>query len=163
LIDAYSRLKKQYAIDDYKLVIVGKKSHDYASTLKKIEENDVVYLDFVSHDLLVWLYKHAKLFVFPSIYEGFGFPPLEAGVNGTISAVSNVSSIPEVCGDAAIYFNPYDIDEMAGVMFKALTNEDVISNLSCKILEQVDKFSWRKNALETIKIYKKVASHIDSK
>ena len=157
LIMAFERLKEDKAFPNLKLVIVGQKGHHYKRFLKKVGENpDVLYTDFVSHGQLLWLYKHAQLFVFPSIYEGFGFPPLEAGCLGTVSAVSNVSSIPEVCGDAAAFFNPYNVDEMASVILKCLTDDGFRSELKERMDKQLLRFSWKENAMQTIEIYKNV-------
>ena len=153
LIMAFQRMKD--AFPNLKLVIVGQKGHHYEHFLKLTRETrDVVYLDFVNFKRLLWLYKHARLFAFPSIYEGFGFPPLEAGSLGIVSAVSNVSSIPEVCGDAVAYFDPYNVDQIASVMTKCLSDEKYRSELREKIKPQLDKFSWRDNALQTVAIYK---------
>ena len=159
LMVAFEKMKETNAFPNLKLVIVGKKDNHCKRVLKMVNElPDVVYLNFVSHDQLLWLYRHAKLFVFPSFYEGFGFPPLEAGCLGAISAVSNVSSMPEVCGDAVAYFNPYDVDEMASVMARCLSDEKYRLELRERMNQQLDIFSWRDNAVETVAIYKKVVT-----
>ena len=142
-------------MEDYKLVIVGKKVCYYKDTLKLIDENpDVVYMNFVSHEILVWLYRNASLFVFPSLYEGFGFPPLEAAALGVPSVVSNVSSIPEVCGKNVIYFDPYSIDSIAENLSKPLLDEEERKRLVEKLPEMVNSFSWKRNAEETVEVYK---------
>lgn len=157
LIDAFIRIIQNPSLSNTKLVIVGKKGHHYKQTLKKMQRSqNVVYLDFVSHELLLWLYRNACLFMFPTYYEGFGFPPLEAGAAGTISAVSNVSSMPEVCGDAVAFFNPYDIDEMASVMEQCITNSTLRENLRNKMKIQLQKFTWEENAISTIALYKEL-------
>jgi len=126
-------------------------------TLELIDSTPgVLYLDFVSQPVLNWLYLNTSLFVFPSIYEGFGFPPLEAATCGVVSAVSNVSSIPEVCGDAAVYFDPLDVDDMAAKMFLALYDEPTRTLLKGRLKPQLDSFSWSRNAAETIEVYKSV-------
>lgn len=159
LIEAFVKMKANGNYPNLKLVVVGKKGHHYKNTLKLVNENsDVVYLNFVSHELLVWLYNHASLFVFPSFYEGFGFPPLEAGCFGVASAVSNVSSMPEVCGDAVAYFDPYNTDEMAFVMNRCLEDEDYRKHILLKMNDQLSKFSWSDNAKQTIDIYLKFKS-----
>jgi len=156
LINAFHQVR--YKLDEeLYLVIVGKKGHNYNDTLRLIESNDhVVYLDFVSLPLLNWLYKNTEIFVFPSFYEGFGFPPLEAAAHGTISAVSDISSIPEVCGDAAAYFDPFNETDMAQVLYNIITNHQLQDSLKSKLEFQLAKFSWRKNAEETISIYNKI-------
>ncbi|MCH5235258.1 MAG: glycosyltransferase family 4 protein [Muribaculaceae bacterium] len=154
LIEAFTIIKKNKDFRNLQLVIVGRKDHSFESVLKMIEEDpDIHYLNFVEYNTLLWLYKNARLFVFPSYYEGFGFPPLEAASLETISVVSNVSSIPEVCGDSALYFNPFNIKEMADAIQKGLTDMPTIISLEAKLRSNVERFSWRKNALETIKVY----------
>lgn len=157
LIEAFKKLKEKEENQDLKLVIAGKKYVDYINTIRLMEETpDVVYLDFIPRELLLWLYKNATLFVFPSTYEGFGFPPLEAASMGTISAVSNVSSIPEVCGDCAFYFNPYDIDNMAATIDDALNNAEERQKKEKLLETQLNKTSWEQNAADTIKLYQTI-------
>lgn len=157
----YNRLIKAFekinSSDEIKLVIVGKQAHDFKETLHLIVQNpNVIYMNFVSDALLNWLYRNARLFVFPSYYEGFGFPPLEAAAHGTVSAVSNISSMPEVCGDAVLYFDPYNIDDIADKINQLLNDEELQNSLSSNLERQLDKFSWRKNAEETLKVYQDV-------
>ena len=157
LIEAFKKLKEKEESQDLKLVIAGKKYVDYINTIRLMEETpDVVYLDFIPRELLLWLYKNATLFVFPSTYEGFGFPPLEAASMGTISAVSNVSSIPEVCGDCAFYFNPYDVDNMAATIEDALNNAEERQKKEKLLETQLNKTSWEQNAADTIKLYQTI-------
>lgn len=156
LIDAFKKVKSRLK-SGTKLIIIGKKGNKYESTLRKIEEdNDILYLDFVSQGLLNWLYKNSALFVFPSFYEGFGFPPLEAGTHGIVAAVSNVSSMPEICGNAVLYFNPLDTDDMAKTMLQAFNDINLRENLRINMKDQLLKFSWKKNAKETIKLYNSI-------
>lgn len=157
LIEAFRLLKKQQKNRDVKIVIAGKPLLDAESVMKMVKETrDVIYLNFIPHELLLWLYKNAALFVFPSYYEGFGFPPLEAASLGTVSAVSNVSSIPEVCGESAFYFNPYDVDEMYKTISTALANPLSVDKKGKLLEKQLSKFSWKKNAEETLKVYKTI-------
>lgn len=160
LIEAFVKMKEKPEFKDLRLVIVGKKDHSYEATIKKIEATpDISYLNFVSENTLLWLYKHARLFVFPSYYEGFGFPPLEAAALGTISAVSNVSSIPEVCGGGVFYFNPYDVEEMDRVIESALTNTNLAKEMQMKISERLNQLSWERNAKETLTVYSKLSAN----
>ncbi len=153
LISAFRKIKGGLT-DDTKLIIIGKKGHNYSKTLAEIESDpDIFYLNFVSQELLNWLYKNTSLFVFPSFYEGFGFPPMEAGIHGSISAVSNVSSMPEVCGEAALYFNPLDIEDMAVQIKNGLENNEIREQLKNKLHNHLSSFSWEKNAKETIAVY----------
>lgn len=154
LIDAFEKFEAAHPQLDLKLVIVGQLSHDFEEFLKRVEMNPrVFYMNFVDSDTLLWLYKHAEFFIMPSYYEGFGFPPLEAASLGTVSAVSNVSSLPEVCGDAAFYFDPFDVDSIQKAFEKILFDKDYKSDLLKKTEENLERFSWKKNAIETIKIY----------
>ena len=154
LIPAFQKAKPNLPIGT-KLVIIGKKGHKYEKTLELIEnDTNIIYLNFVSQELLNWLYSNCTLFVFPSFYEGFGFPPLEAGIQGAISAVANVSSMPEVCGEAVLYFDPYNIDEIANTIKTGINDTQVRESLTKKIKQQISVFSWKENALKTIEIYK---------
>lgn len=158
LIEAFRLLKKDGRNKNLKLVIAGKPILEAEKVLRMIEETeDAFYLNFVPFEMLLWLYKNASLFVFPSFYEGFGFPPLEAASLGTVSAVSNVSSIPEVCGDSAFYFNPFDEHEIKAKLSEALSAIDVINEKRMKLEGQLNKFSWEKNAKQTLEIYEAVA------
>lgn len=152
LIIAFNKVKRE--VPDVQLVIVGKKNLDYAEIVRMLNEMpNAHYLDFVSIEMLAWLYTNASLFVFPSTYEGFGFPPLEAATNGVISAVSRISSIPEICGDSVAYFNPYDVDDMAQTIIKCLTDNAYQAELKSKLQPNLQRFSWRKNAEETFQLY----------
>ena len=153
LIQCFNELKeKEY--QDLKLVIVGKKGHSYKKFFKYLSQSpDVYYLDFVSHEMLIWLYKNTSLFVFPSFYEGFGFPPLEAAALGTVSAVSNVSSMPEVCGDSVFYFNPFSIESMKETITEALSNQFVYNEKKQKLASNLNRFSWKENAKQTLQVY----------
>ena len=127
---------------------------------KKVVEDGLDYqliliTEFVSEQELDNLYRNASLFVFPSLSEGFGLPPLEAMARGVPVASSNATCLPEILGDAAIYFNPLDIDDMAEKIKKALLDEGLRNNLIEKGFEQIKKYSWQKMAEETLKIYSK--------
>jgi glycosyltransferase involved in cell wall biosynthesis len=154
LILAFNKFKNQFPENPLKLVIVGQKSLGYETTLKLIDESkDILYLDFVEHKLLVWLYKNAKLFIFPSYYEGFGFPPLEAAVLNTVSVVSNKSSIPEICGDSSFYFNPNDTDSIWETI---ITSLEQVEQKRVLLKENLSRFSWVKNAQSTLDIYNNI-------
>lgn len=161
LIEAFKILKKSMPDENLRLVIVGKKGNNYKDTLNIMSNTPgVLYLDFVSDGLLSWLYGNACLFVFPSIYEGFGFPPLEAAVNGLISSVSNSSCIPEICRDYVDYFNPYNVDDMANSMRRCLSDESLKKRLMSRLNEWVNSYSWEKNAKDTLSVYYKVCNSI---
>lgn len=154
LIKAFSAMKAQGGFEDVKLVLAGLQKLNAAPVLKAIAETpDVIYLDYVPMEMMLWLSRHATLFVYPSYYEGFGFPPLEAASLGTVSVVGNVSSVPEVCGDCAFYFDPYDVDDMSRVIASALNDEAAIAEKKQKLESQLGKFSWENNAKKTLKLY----------
>ncbi len=113
----------------------------------------VLITEFVNEEELDNLYKNASLFVFPSLSEGFGLPPLEAMMRGVPVASSNATSLPEILGDAALYFNPLDVDDMVRVIKKTLSSDRVQKILIAKGFEQIKKYSWEKMAKETLKIY----------
>lgn len=125
---------------------------------KKVVEDGLDYqliliTKFVSEQELDNLYRNASLFVSPSLSEGFGLPPLEAMARGVPVVSSNATSLPEILGDAALYFNPLDINDMAEKIKKALTEENLRKKLIEKGFEQIKKYSWRKMAEETLKAY----------
>jgi len=113
----------------------------------------VLITEFVSEQELDNLYKNASLFVFPSLYEGFGLPPLEAMKRGVPVVSSNATCLPEILGDAALYFNPLDIDDIAEKIKKVLADNNLREQLIQKGLAQVKKYSWGKMAEETLKLY----------
>lgn len=154
LIKAFSAMKAQGGFEDLHLVLAGLQKLNPAPVLKAIAETpDVLYLDYVPTEMMLWFYHNASLFVYPSYYEGFGFPPLEAASLGTVSAVGRASSVPEVCGDCAFYFDPYDVNDMSKVIAAALNDESLIQEKKMKLEDQLNKFSWEKNARETVKVY----------
>ena len=112
----------------------------------------VEFIGYVNDNTLRKLYQQAKLFLFPSLYEGFGFPPLEAMACGTPVIVSNVASLPEICGDAAFYVNPYDVNDIARGMETVLKDENLQKELIQKGLERVKLFSWKISAEKLLKI-----------
>ncbi len=139
------------------LVIVGK-AHWQASTVyQAIEElgitDRVVLTGYVPDDDLPALYCMASLFVYPSLYEGFGLPVLEAMACGTPVITSNVASLPEVAGESAILVDPYQVEEIAQAMQRVMTDHDLAKGLSRKGGEHVKQFSWLKTARETYSIY----------
>jgi len=114
----------------------------------------ILITKFVSEQELDNLYKNASLFVFPSLYEGFGLPPLEAMKRGVPVVSSNASCLPEILGNAVLYFNPLNVDDIAEKIKNALTNRELREYLIQKGFEQVKKYSWQKMARETLEIYK---------
>jgi len=105
---------------------------------------------------LIGLYKNARLLIYPSLYEGFGLSPLEAMACGCPIIVSNTTSLPEVCGDAAYYVDPLDVDSIAEGLIAVLTDDALRQGLIQKGLERVKFFSWEKSAKEYMKVFEEV-------
>lgn len=158
LLKSFYKLKKSNV--DHKLVVVGGKGWKYTKIFDLIEElnlkNEVIFTDYVSDEDLVKLYNAADLFVYPSLYEGFGLPPLEAMACACPVITSNTSSLPEVVGDAGIMIDPNDVDSLTESMLKILTDNQLREEMSRKSLERAKMFSWKKTARETWKVYEDV-------
>ncbi len=152
LIKAFKMIKEKIQHD---IVIVGKKE-GFILTDDSIQANldalndRVHFTGYVEDDALNQYYAHAEMFVFPSVYEGFGIPPLEAMATKCPVIVSNANPMPEVCGDAALYFDPYNPEDLADKILSLNDNLEVKNNLIELGLSQAKKFSWDKSA-NTIK------------
>lgn len=159
LVDAYRKLIKSQDIP-HKLVICGKKGWKYDGIMAKINQPDlkdrVIITGYVPHDLLPVLYKHADLFVYPSLYEGFGLPPLEALAQGVPVITSDAASLPEVVGDAALIFQPHDVDRLAELIIKVLKDEKLRDSLREKGPQRAAQFSWKTTADKTIQVYRQL-------
>ena len=144
--------------EEYKLVLVGFKGWENKEIMSIIENNkeNIRYLGFVSDEDLAKVYNLASLFVFPSFYEGFGLPPLEAMACGTPVVSSDLTSMPEVCGAAAIYCNPHDIENIKNKMELVLTNVKLQNKLIAKGLKRASEFTWEKSAQEHMDVFEKV-------
>ena len=161
LLRAFSRLKSQRRFRDLKLLKVGNAGGPEADfrkhTLHVINElnipGDVVFTDYVAQQDLPAYYCGAECFVLPSLYEGFGFPPLEAMACGCPVIVSNRASLPEVTGEAAIKVDPYGIYLLTRALEMVLTDVHLKRELVSKGLERARQFSWEKAARETIEVY----------
>jgi len=151
LIQAYN-----IASTHFPLVIVGKRGWFYQEVFNEVRdlkiEDKVIFLNYLPAEDLPCLYNKAICFVYPSLYEGFGLPPLEAMACGCPVITSNISSLPEVVGDAAILVNPYKVDEIAVALKKILTNEILRQELRKRGLVQAQKFSWGKTSEQILKI-----------
>lgn len=161
LIEAFAQLLQSEDYKDLVLVIVGKKGWHYEDILQapqkyNIQEN-VLFIDFVPDEDLWLFYKNAKCFVLPSLYEGFGLPILEAMKNDCPVITSNVSSMPEVGGDAALYVNPESVEDIAKKIMTVLKDSNLREQMIKKGKIQVKKFSWEKTAKETLDVIKEVA------
>jgi glycosyltransferase involved in cell wall biosynthesis len=157
LIEAFSLLTEKIP---HKLVIVGKKegfitSDDSVSEVASKLGNRVLFTGFISDDLLKQYYGHASMLVLPSLYEGFGLPPLEAMACGCPTIVSDVASLPEVCGEGSLYFNPYDVNDIADKLFLLLSSPELQEKLRINGYKQVGKFTWLKCVKETLSVIEK--------
>jgi glycosyltransferase involved in cell wall biosynthesis len=159
LIEAFRQLRGSASQDNSslgltKLVFFG---HYNPAILKEVRgmglQNEIVFLGYVPEPDLPVLYSAAQIFVYPSLYDGFGFPPLEAMACGTPTIVSNVASLPEVVGDCGLMFDPLDALELAENMHTLLSDDDIRSNLATKGLQRAKEFTWEKTAAETLKVY----------
>ena len=165
IIEAFSALKaeltKHDLYPDLKLIIIGdevSKNPDLRRTvIRGGVHNDVRFLGFVPIEVLRIFYDAAKVFVFPSLYEGFGLPPLEAMAHGTPVLTSNTSSIPEVVGDAAVMVNPENVFEMMRALQSVLLDQPLRERLRQRGYEQVKKFSWDASAAKILAGYEAVA------
>lgn len=157
LIKAFELLKRQGKRgSQIKLVIAGTNGWLYKDILKTAQESkyrrDIIFTGFIEDKDKPYLYNLAELFVYPSFFEGFGFPPLEAMACGLPTIVSHTSSLPEVVGQGALMIDPYNIDELAWAMEIALTDSNLKERLIKKGIAQAKKFSWSKCAKETLKV-----------
>ena len=158
LIHAYSNLPSRI-IDDYQLVLAGDLQRDrmLCETITQLGlEKKVVMTGIVSDERLVRLYQDAAVFVFPSLYEGFGLPLLEAMACGCPVISSNSSSIPEVVGEAGILLDPLDTLAMSKAIDRVVTDSNFSEQLRVAGIRQAKQFSWDRTARETVQLYQKV-------
>ena len=155
LLLAFSILKKRHAVK-HRLVLVGASGRHHRFLLKMVADlglnEDVVFTGFVPDKVLPALYSAASVFVYPSLYEGFGLPILEAMACGTPVVASNITSMPEVVGDAGLMFDPYDVEEMCKRIYRILSNEERRNKLIAKGKQRVREFSWEKTAMEVVNV-----------
>jgi len=160
LIRAFTRLKDSEPIP-HQLVLAGS-DWDRADEVHRVAEAsdcaaDIVFTGFASTADLPDLYCGADLFVFPSLYEGFGLPVLEAMSCGVPVACSNLSSMPEVAGDAAVLFDPYDEEAIAEAMRSLLTDSEMLGRYARQGLERSKGFSWSVTAARTLEVIRATA------
>ncbi|MEB3150125.1 MAG: FkbM family methyltransferase [Sphaerospermopsis sp.] len=159
VIRSFLTLIKNQHIDDLNLVLVGTKGWQYEEIFAEIDrvkelENRIIITGFVPDEDLAPLYSGALAFIYVSLYEGFGLPPLEAMQCGTPVITSNISSLPEVVENAGIMLDPHDVTGLCEAIFKLYSEPTYRESLAHKSLQQAQKFSWDKYIQETIKIYK---------
>lgn len=154
LIQAFAVLKKDYP--DLRLVFVGKKDANYErheAEAKRQGIDGITFTGFVSDNQLRWLYEHCRAYVFPSLSEGFGLPPLEAMRHGAPVVSSNATCLPEVSGDAALYFDPLDVDDMAAKIKTMLSDESLRQEHIVRGHAQAARYSWHRMAEQTLDVY----------
>lgn len=157
LLKAYLMLPEPLK-KDFKLLLVGFKGWKNEETMKLLKQlkGMVGYIGYVDNKKLASLYRKAFCLIYPSFYEGFGLPPLEAMACGCPVIVSNVASLPEVCGDAAYYVDPYSVESIAEGIEKVLTEEELRQSLIKKGLERAQLFSWEKSARGHLRVFEDV-------
>ncbi len=155
LLKAYSKIHKKIS---HKLVIVGGKGWKYSNIFETIEtlqiKSDVIFTGFIPTEDLPAIYNAADIFVYPSIYEGFGIPLLESMASGTPVITSNISSMPEVVGEAGLLADPYSIEDIAEKIVMLAQDCSLRNILSEKGIERAKMFSWKKSAKKVLDIYK---------
>ncbi|MCM8709671.1 glycosyltransferase family 4 protein [Clostridium sp. SYSU_GA19001] len=159
LIEAFSKFKNKYK-HDVKLVIAGKQGKSYEIYKKRSidlgVENSVIFPGFIPIEHMPYVYNACKVLVYPSFYEGFGLPPVEAMACGVPVITSNVTSIPEVVGDSAIFINPYDVDELSEAIYTVFNDDKLREKLVIKGIIRSSELSWRKTAKDTLIAYNKI-------
>jgi len=159
LIKSFDKVAK--ARPDVHLVLAGRRGWLAQAIFDELERRDLLgrvrITGYVREEYLPALYRQAAVFVYPSLYEGFGLPPLEAMASGTPVIVSRSSSLPEVVGDAGLYVNPLDTNELAEAMDSIFGDPQLAADLRRKGLERAAQFSWKKAAAETLEILRDAA------
>ena len=156
LLKAYNLLQREEN-HNLPLILVGFKGWQNADIMQEIEKNRefIRYLGFVTEIELAHIYNLATVFIYPSLYEGFGLPPLEAMACGTATIVSNVASLPEVCADAALYIEPTDPLDIKNRILALINDEKLREELSQRSKAQAASFSWEKSAIEHFEVFEK--------
>ncbi|MHB1651899.1 MAG: glycosyltransferase family 4 protein [Desulfitobacteriaceae bacterium] len=157
LLEAYSRVKATIGNTGVKLVLAGGKGWLNEEIYQRVQElkltNDVIFTGYIMDEHLPTVYNMALAFVYPSLYEGFGLPPLEAMACGVPVITSKVSSLPEVVGDAGILIDPYNVDELSDAILLVVSSTELRKSLSDKGIKQASLFTWEKCARETLTVY----------
>ena len=160
LLDAFFMLRQKEGFNDLSLIIIGNEISKYSTLRRAVHRyklhKHVRFLGFVTHETLAILYRLSDAFVFPSLYEGFGLPPLEAMACGTPVLTSNISSLPEVVGDAAVLVDPYNPRSIADGMELILTDTELRETLKERGLKRVRQFSWQESVTRVRNIYEQI-------
>jgi glycosyltransferase involved in cell wall biosynthesis len=159
LLQAFGQMKSRWG-KEFKLVLAGLQGWENKTIWEQIQQlgDDVLYLGYVPITELGKLYNLASLFVYPSFYEGFGLPPLEAMACGCPVVVSNAASLPEVCGEAAHYVNPYEVESIAAGIEKVLRDDAYRKDLIGKGLARTEQFTWEKSAREHLRVFEETVN-----
>ncbi|NDJ16288.1 glycosyltransferase family 4 protein [Myxacorys almedinensis] len=161
LIEAFDHLKEKYHLE-HQLVLIGQKGWLYESIFERIARSryktDIHHLSYLSDEHVALFYANADVFVYPSYYEGFGLPALEAMTLGAPVVTSNASSLPEVVGDAALLVDPNSVDDLTEAILQVVSSSLLRDKLIEKGKERAKLFSWNHTAKETLKAYKLLMS-----
>jgi len=159
LVEAFAQLKD--VVDGLMLVLAGRESWGYRSLKRRIQqlglEDRVILTGYIPDDDLVLIYNGASVYAFPSLYEGFGFPALEAMACGTPVVCSNVSSLPEIVGDAALTVPPTDVNQLTNALRRLLTEPELHENLRQRGLARANQFTWEACGRETLQVLEEAA------
>jgi glycosyltransferase involved in cell wall biosynthesis len=159
-IHAFAILHSKH--QELKLICTGRPmTHSEREMLKELGLFDIVISVPAQESTMVQLYRDAEMFVYPSYSEGFGMPILEAMANNCPVLVSNASCLPEVAGDAGLYFDPFDVSDIADKMGILYANPELRHELLIKCKKQLDKFSWEKSVNEHLKVYQSVSKEVN--
>ncbi len=159
LVEAFAKLQALHP--DLQLILAGKKDFNYEQIENRVKARglkNVTFTGFISEGNLRWLYEHCQAYIVPSLSEGFGLPGLEAMAHGAPVVSSDATCLPEVYGKAAHYFDPLDVEAMAGAINDVLTNKDLRQKLITSGHKQVEKYSWQRMAEQTLAIYEQCLS-----
>jgi len=162
IIRAYNTFRNEHPeLSDIKLIIAGATGWRIKDTFSELYASpflaDIKFLGYVDRDDKVFLYNLAKLFVYPSFYEGFGFPPLEAMACGVPVVTSNISSLPEIVEAAALTVDPNNINAIAEAMAEVLTNDNLSRALSDRGVERAREFDWNKTAAQYLELFEEIS------
>ena len=160
LIEAFAELRRSPDLEDVKLLIIGDEISKLPALRRAVHRHKlhkfVRFLGYLPDETLAILYRLANVFVFPSLYEGFGLPPIEAMASGAPVVTSNVSSLPEVTGDAAMLVDPYEVDSIVSGIRRVLTDPSLAAEMRQKGFARAREFSWERSVEQTLRVYQEL-------